>query len=191
MTSIDFDPYNQQGAFYYQDNNDWDDYSYEIVDGMSWDLEYYVDCGIDFSLSFRWSPDEEWCDPYDCWPDWLDDYDDDGTLYIETGCTVYDNVDDECDEFIDIATPGDHIAVTYVQRKMFNQYSKEEWVQEFPIYFVKSLDCYDRTVSLYPSAQYDFSTNIYEYLEIDYVINWYDNDLTTGTQEDGWCYYTS
>jgi len=51
-----------------------------------------------------------------------------------------------------VATPGDHTAVTYVQRSIFNPYSNEKWVQEFPIYFVRSLDCYDRTVSLYDSG---------------------------------------
>jgi hypothetical protein len=120
---------------------------------MSWYDDNY-DCGFDSSLSFRWSLEDEWCelDPDECWPYWLDDADWDGTLYIYTGCWDYDAVADECNYFTEVATPGDHTAVTYVQRSIFNPYSNEKWVQEFPIYFVRSLDCYDRTVSLYDSG---------------------------------------
>ena len=49
---------------------------------------------------------------------------------------------------VTIATPGDHTASRWVKRRHYNPYSGQEIVQEFEIFFVKSLFCRAKTAAL-------------------------------------------
>jgi len=60
----------------------------------------------------------------------------------------------------DIATPGDKIASRWVKRRHYNAYSGQEIVQEFQIYFVKSLYCKAKTASLVTPSTLDLSDAI-------------------------------
>lgn len=58
---------------------------------------------------------------------------------------------------VSIATAGDHTASRWVMRRHYNPYSGQEIVQEFEIYFVKSLFCMTKTAALVTTSTLNLS----------------------------------